>query len=357
MSKVHNFSAGPCILPPEVLKGAADAVNQFNTLNLSLIEVSHRGKDFIAVAEKATSLVRELLNVPDGYSIVFVQGGASTQFLMTPYNFLKEGGTAAYTNTGTWAAKAIKEAKLFGDINVVGSSEDKNYNYIPKGYSIPEDVDYFHITSNNTIYGTQVKDFPETNVPVVCDMSSDIFSKVIDVSKFDVIYAGAQKNMGTAGATLAIVKDSFMESSGRVIPSMMNYKLHASKESMYNTPPVFAIYVSMLMLQWMKDVGGVAKIEEMNIAKGKLMYAEIDRNSMFTGVVVEEDRSDMNATFILNDDSKKEEFDAMWNAAGISGIKGHRDVGGYRASMYNALPLESVQALVDVMKEFESKNA
>ena len=288
---------------------------------------------------------------------MYLQGGASLQFLMTPYNFLKEGGTAAYTNTGTWAKKAIKEAKLFGNIEVVASSEDRNHTYIPKGYTIPENADYFHITSNNTIYGTQVMEFPETSVPIICDMSSDIFSKKIDVSKFDVIYAGAQKNMGTAGATLAIVKDSFMESSGRAIPSMLNYKIHASKESMFNTPPVFAIYVSMLMLQWMKDIGGVEKIAEMNKAKAELMYGEIDRNSMFKAVVDVEDRSEMNATFVLNDDSKQDEFNAMWTAANISGIKGHRDVGGYRASMYNALPIESVQVLVDVMKEFESKNA
>jgi len=355
MSKVHNFSAGPCILPQEVINGAAQAVNQFNDLNLSLIEVSHRGKDFIEVMDKATALVKELLNVPDGYSIMFVQGGASTQFLMVPYNFLKDGGTAAYSNTGTWASKAIKEAKLFGDIDVVASSEDRNFCYIPKGYDIPDSADYFHITSNNTIYGTQVMNFPETNVPVVCDMSSDIFSKRIDISKFDVIYAGAQKNMGTAGATLAIVKNSFMESSGRAIPSMLNYKIHADKESMFNTPPVFAVYVSMLMLEWMKNIGGVDKMAELNQAKAALMYEEIDKNPLFKGVVDLEDRSEMNAIFVLTNDAYKDEFDAMWNAANINGIKGHRSVGGYRASMYNALPIESVQALVDVMKEFETK--
>jgi len=352
--KKHNFSAGPCILPQEVLKQASEAILNFNDDNLSLIEISHRSKPFVEVMDKAISLVKELLEVPQGYSVLFLQGGASLEFLMVPFNLMKEDGKAAYTNTGTWAKKAIAEAKSLGDVVVVGDSSDTNYNYIPKGYEIPSDVDYFHCTSNNTIYGTQMKEFPNTPTLMVCDMSSDIFSRKIDVSKFDLIYAGAQKNMGPAGTTLVIVKDDILGKSGRNIPTMLDYNTHISKDSMFNTPPVFPIYVSMLTLQWLKDNGGVEWIEKINQQKADLLYNEIDRNPLFEGTANKEGRSNMNVTFLLTDESKEEEFNKMWNEAGINGLKGHRSVGGYRASMYNALPIESVQVLVDVMKKLEA---
>lgn len=356
--KVHNFSAGPCILPPDVLKKASDAVLNFDNLDLSLIEISHRSKNFVAVMEKAQALVKELLGVPEGYSVLFLQGGASLEFVMVAYNLMKEGGKAAYMDTGTWANKAVKEAKRFGTVEVVADSSDKNYNYIPKGFSIPEDADYFHCTSNNTIFGTQIKTFPSSNVITVCDMSSDIFSRKVNVADFDLIYAGAQKNMGPAGATLVIVKDEILGKSGRDIPAYLDYKTHISKDSMFNTPPVFAVYVSMLTLEWLKGIGGVDAIEKINQQKADLIYGEIDRNPLFEGTAAKEDRSNMNACFLLKDEAAhKEAFDKMWKDAGISGINGHRSVGGYRASMYNALPLESVQALVDVMQQLEKNNA
>ncbi|MBI2279231.1 MAG: 3-phosphoserine/phosphohydroxythreonine transaminase [Bacteroidetes bacterium] len=355
MSKVHNFSAGPSILPPEVIKQASEAVLNFNNLNLSLIEISHRSKDFIAVMDKAKALVKELLNVPDGYSILFLQGGASLGFLQVPFNYMKVNGKAAYVNTGVWATKAQKEAKGFGEVLEIASSKDKNFSYIPKSYQIPGDADYLHITSNNTIFGTQFKNFPVSRIPMIADMSSDIFSRKIDVSQFDMIYAGAQKNMGPAGTILFIVKDSSLGKTGREIPTMLDFRSHIKGESMFNTPPVFAVYVSMLTLQWLKDNGGVEWMEKTNQQKADLMYGEIDRNPLFEGTANKTDRSNMNATFVLKDENLKEEFDNMWKAANISGIVGHRDVGGYRASMYNALPLESVQVLVDVMKAFEKK--
>ena len=351
--KKHNFSAGPCILPQEVLKQASDAILNFNNDNLSLIEISHRSKPFVAVMDKVVELVKELLNVPKGYSVIFLQGGASMEFLMVPLNLMKINGKAAYTNTGAWAKKAITEAKNLGEVTVVGDSSDTNYNYIPKGYKIPSDVDYFHCTSNNTIYGTQMKDFPKTPSLMVCDMSSDIFSKMVDVSKFDIIYAGAQKNMGPAGTTLVIVKDEVLGKTGRNIPTMLDYNTHISKGSMFNTPPVFPIYVSMLTLQWLKDLGGVKTIEKVNQQKADLLYGEIDRNTFFVGTAAKEDRSNMNVCFLLTDISKEDSFNTLWNAAGINGIKGHRSVGGYRASMYNAMPIESVQVLVDMMKKLE----
>ncbi|MDN3619514.1 3-phosphoserine/phosphohydroxythreonine transaminase [Polaribacter undariae] len=347
--KKHNFSAGPCILPQEVLQKASEAILNFNDDNLSLIEISHRSKLFVEVIEKARSLALELLGLENkGYQALFLQGGASLEFLMVAYNLLDK--KAAYLNTGTWADKAIKEAKAFGEVVEIGSSKDKGYNYIPKGYTIPEDADYFHCTSNNTVAGTQMKDFPETNIPLICDMSSDIFSRQLDFEKFDLIYAGAQKNMGPAGATLVIIKEEILGKVERHIPSMLNYQIHIDKDSMFNTPSVFAIYVSMLTLQWLKDLGGIEFIEEVNNKKAALLYDEIDRNPLFKGIVAKEDRSTMNATFTLTDESLKEKFDGMCKEAGISGINGHRSVGGYRASMYNALPLYSVQALVDVMK-------
>ena len=351
--KKHNFSAGPCILPKEVLKEASQAILNFNNDNLSLIEISHRSNPFMDVMKKAIALVKELLEVPEGYSVLFLQGGASLEFLMVPFNLMKEGGKAAYTNTGAWAKKAITEAKSLGDTVVVGDSSDKNYNYIPKGYEIPNDVDYFHCTSNNTIYGTQMKNFPTVPTLMVCDMSSDILSRTIEVSKFDLIYAGAQKNMGPAGTTLVIVKDEILGKTGRKIPTMLNYNTHISKGSMFNTPPVFAIYVSMLTLQWLKDFGGVEAIEKTNQEKADLLYSEIDRNPLFEGTANKEDRSNMNVCFLLTDSSKEEMFNKMWQEAGINGLKGHRSVGGYRASLYNALPNESVQILVNIMRKLE----
>ncbi|WP_335965249.1 3-phosphoserine/phosphohydroxythreonine transaminase [Galbibacter sp. PAP.153] len=352
--KKHNFSAGPCILPQEVLKKASDAILNFNGIDLSLIEISHRSKDFIAVMDKAQELALEHLGLQNkGYKALFLQGGASTQFLNVAYNLLNK--KAAYLNTGTWSTKAIKEAKLFGEIVEVASSKDANFNYIPKGYAIPSDIDYFHCTSNNTIFGTQIKDFPKVSAPLVCDMSSDIFSRQLDFSKFDIIYAGAQKNMGPAGTTLVVVKEDVLGKVDRAIPSMLDYRVHAEKDSMFNTPPVFAVYVSMLTLQWLKDLGGVAEIEKRNNAKAELIYSEIDRNPLFKGFAAKEDRSPMNATFNLVDEAHKDTFDALAKEAGLNGINGHRSVGGYRASMYNALPIESVQVLVDAMQELERK--
>lgn len=354
--KKHNFSAGPCILPQEVFQQASEAVLNFNNIDLSLIEISHRSADFVAVMENARYLVKELLGVPEGYSVLFLQGGASLEFLMVPHNLMKESGKAAYLDTGTWAKKAIKEANLLGETIVVGSSKDKNYNYIPKGYNIPADVDYFHCTSNNTIYGTQMKGFPSTPTLMVCDMSSDIFSKKVNVADFDLIYAGAQKNMGPAGTTLVVVKDEVLGKTNRTLPTMLDYTTHIKKNSMFNTPPVFPVYVSMLTLEWLKKNGGVEWIEKVNQSKADLIYGEIDRNPLFTGSAAVEDRSNMNVTFLLNDTSLEEQFNQMWQAAGCNGLKGHRSVGGFRASMYNALPLESVQVLVDVMQELEKKS-
>ncbi len=354
MMKKHNFSAGPCVLPQEVLKKASEAVINFNGLDLSLIEISHRSKDFIEVMENARSLAIELLGLEGkGYKALFLQGGASLEFLMVAYNLLEK--KAAYLNTGTWSSKALKEAKFLGEVAEVASSKDANFNYIPKGYTIPEDADYFHCTSNNTIFGTQIKDFPQTAVPLVCDMSSDIFSRQLDFSKFDLIYAGAQKNMGPAGTTLVVVKEEVLGKVSRAIPSMLDYKVHLDKDSMFNTPPVFAVYVSMLTLQWLKDLGGIAAIEKINNEKASLVYNEIDRNPLFKGFAAREDRSSMNATFNLVDEAHKDAFDALWKGAGINGLNGHRSVGGYRASMYNALSVESAKALVETMQELEKK--
>ncbi|MCF4101731.1 3-phosphoserine/phosphohydroxythreonine transaminase [Gillisia sp. M10.2A] len=352
--KKHNFSAGPCILPQEVFQEASQAVLDFNNSGLSILEISHRSKDFVNVMEEARSLSLELLGLKDkGYQALFLQGGASMEFLMVAYNLLEK--KAAYLNTGTWAAKALKEAKLFGEVDVIASSEDKGFNYIPKNYKVPTDADYFHCTSNNTIYGTQMKKFPTSSIPLVCDMSSDIFSRQLDFSKFDLIYAGAQKNMGPAGTTLVIIKDGLLGKVSRKIPSMLDYKQHLDKDSMFNTPSVFPVYVSMLTLRWLKALGGIEVIEKENQKKATLLYSEIDINPLFKGYTAQEDRSIMNATFNLTNDSLKEEFDKMCKEAGINGINGHRSVGGYRASMYNALPLESVEVLVDVMSDLERK--
>ena len=352
--KKHNFSAGPCILPQEVLLKASEAVIDFDNSGLSLIEISHRSKAFVDVMEKARALALELLGLEGkGYKALFLQGGASTQFLMTALNLLEK--RAGYLNTGTWADKAIKEAKIYDDIYEVGSSKNANFNYIPKGYDIPSDYDYFHCTSNNTIFGTQMKSFPKCDIPMVCDMSSDIFSRTLDFTQFDLIYAGAQKNMGPAGTTLVVIKEDILGKVSRKIPSMMDYKTHISKGSMFNTPPVFAVYTSMLTLEWLKNLGGIAAIEEENEKKARLMYSEIDLNPLFKGYSTKEDRSNMNATFTLENENLKETFETMLKEGGINGLNGHRSVGGYRASMYNALPLDSVKALVEIMSELESK--
>lgn len=354
--KKHNYSAGPCILPQEVFDKSAQAILNFNDSGLSILEISHRSKDFVAVMDEARALVIELLGLEGkGYQALFLAGGASLEFLMIPYNLMKENGKAAYLDSGTWATAAIKESKFFGETVIVGSSKEENYNHIPKGYEVPADADYFHCTSNNTIFGTQMKEFPSVNVPLVCDMSSDIFSRVIDFSKFDLIYAGAQKNMGPAGTTLVVIKEEILGKNGRAIPSMLDYSKHIKAESMFNTPPVFPVYASLLTLQWIKKMGGVAAVEKLNDAKAALLYAEIDRNPLFKGAAVVEDRSSMNVTFLLNNPDHTATFDAMWKEANISGLPGHRSVGGYRASIYNAMPIESVQVLVDVMKALESK--
>jgi phosphoserine aminotransferase len=351
--KKHNFSAGPCILPASVLKQASNAVINFDNLDLSLLEISHRSSNFVSVMEHAKELALEHLGLQNkGYKALFLQGGASMEFLMVAYNFLEN--KAGYTNTGTWSDKAIKEAKLFGNVVEVASSKAANFNYIPKDYTVPNGLDFFHCTSNNTIFGTQMNEFPKTDCPLICDMSSDIFSRQLDFEKFDLIYAGAQKNMGPAGTTLVVVKESVLGKVSRQIPSMLDYKVHISKDSMFNTPAVFPVYVSMLTLSWLKDQGGITAIEKLNNQKAEILYNEIDRNPLFTGFVAnKEDRSKMNATFSLTDESLTDTFDGLWKQAGINGLNGHRSVGGYRASMYNALSIESVQVLVDVMQNLE----
>ena len=354
MSKVHNFSAGPSILNQDVIKKASEAVTNFNDLNLSILEISHRSKDFVAVMDNAVALVKEILNVPEGYSVLFLQGGASTGFLATILNFMSKDGTGAYLNTGAWSKKALQEAKKLGNLNMVASSEDNNFNYIPKVYPISTNDDYLHITTNNTIFGTQIKKLPVSRIPIIADMSSDIFSRKINVSDYAMIYAGAQKNLGPAGTTLYIVKDSLLGKNDRTIPTMLDLSVHADKGSMFNTPPVYPIYVSMLTLEWLKANGGIEWIERVNNEKAALLYNEIDNNPLFEGTAAKEDRSNMNVTFVLTDESKREQFDQLWNEAGISGIKGHRSVGGYRASIYNAMPIESIQVLVDTMKKLNS---
>ena len=352
--KKHNFSAGPSILPQEVIKEASNAILDINSSGLSLIEISHRSKDFVEIMNKATSLSIELLNLENkGYKALFLQGGASLQFLMTAYNLLQN--KAGYLNTGSWSTKAIKEAKLFGEVIELASSKNKNFNYIPKGFDIDPDLDYLHLTTNNTIFGTQIKDIPNTEVPIIADMSSDIFSRNIDFSKFDLIYAGAQKNMGPAGTTLVVVKEEILGKVNRQIPSMLDYQVHIDKESMFNTPPVFAVYTSMLTLKWLKENGGISSIELKNLKKSDLIYSEIDSNELFEGFAAIEDRSIMNVTFNLKNNQHKEIFDKMCIDANISGVNGHRSVGGYRASIYNAMNISSVNILVEVMKELKNK--
>ena len=352
--KKYNFGAGPSILPQEVMKATADACVEFGDTGLSLMEISHRTPDFQAVMDEAQALFKELLNIPEGYSVLFVGGGASTQFCMVPFNMLEH--KAAYLNTGVWAKKALKEAKLFGETIEVASSADANYTFIPKDYVIPADADYFHITTNNTIYGTELRKDLDSPVPLVADMSSDIFSRPIDVSKYGLIYGGAQKNLSMAGVTFVIVKNDLLGKVSRAIPTMLDYRTHVDKGSMFNTPPVVPIYCAMQNLRWIKAQGGVEEMERRAIARAELLYGEIDRNSLFKGTAVKEDRSLMNICFVMNDEYKdlEAEFLAFAKSKGMQGIKGHRSVGGFRASCYNAMSIEGVQALVACMQEFES---
>lgn len=355
--KKHNFGAGPCILPQSAIDAAVAAIKDFNGIGLSVLEISHRTKDWEAVMDECRALWKELLNIPDGYSVLFLGGGASMQFMQVPYNLLNK--KAAYLDTGVWANKAIKEAKLFGEVEVVASGKDNNYSSIPKGYTIPKDVDYFHITTNNTIYGSEIKEDIDCPVNLVADMSSDIMTRPVDVSKYAMIYGGAQKNVGPAGVTFVIVRDDILGKVDRAIPSMMDYRNHIKEGSMYNTPPVISIYIMTETLKWLKSIGGVAEMRKRDNAKADLLYAEIDRNKMFKGTVAKEDRSIMNVCFVMEDAYKEKEaaFMDFAKERGMVGLKGHRLVGGFRASIYNALPIESVQALVDCMKEFEKLNA
>jgi len=354
--KKYNFYAGPAILPQEVIEQAAKSALEIGDTGLSLLEVSHRSKEVADIMEEAKSSVYELLHLSDDYEVVFLQGGASSQFFMTAMNFLGDNERAGYIDTGSWSTKAFKEAKRFGHAELTASSKDKNYNYIPKAYQIDSDLKYLHLTSNNTIFGTQYQGFPDSDVKYICDMSSDIFSKPIDMSKFGLIYAGAQKNLGPAGATLVILNKEFLARTSREVPTMLDYNTHIAKDSSFNTPPVFAIYVSMLTMRWLKKHGGVEGIAKKNESKAKLLYDEIDRNTLFVGTAEHEDRSLMNVCFLLNNESLMDEFLEQCAAAGCVGIKGHRSVGGFRASIYNAMPQLGVQVLVDVMKSFEEKH-
>ena len=349
--KKHNFSAGPSILAPEVFQKASEALLDFEGTGLSVIEISHRSPEFVRVIERARALALEIAGLDDSYTALFLQGGASMQFLMVPYNLLET--KVVYIDTGTWANKAQKEAALFGNAEVIASSKADGYKYIPKNVTVPTDIDYLHITTNNTIYGTEYRSLPQTSVPLVADMSSDIFSRPLDYKQFSLIYAGSQKNLGASGSTLVIVKKDLLGKVSRKLPSMMDYQLHIKNDSMFNTPSTFAVYVNLLVLEWIQAQGGLQALGKRNRAKADLLYGEIDRNPLVVGYANKEDRSLMNVVFNLTDESTKERFDALCKEANISGIKGHRSVGGYRASIYNALPLESVQVLVDVLKEFE----
>lgn len=351
--KKHNFFAGPAILPAPVLEQAAAAVQEFAGMGLSILEISHRSKQYVAVLDEAVASTKELLNLPDNYEVLFLTGGASSQFFMTAMNLLPQNAKAAYVNTGTWSTKAIKEAKFFGDVTEIASSAEKGFNYIPKGYDVPSDLTYLHLTSNNTIYGTQMQEFPDVATPIVCDMSSDIFSRPLDIQKFGLIYAGAQKNLGPAGTTLVIVNKDLLGKVERVLPTMLDYRTHIAKNSSFNTPPAYPIYVCMLTMRWLKENGGVAAMEKLNDKKAALLYGEIDRNGLFQGYAAKEDRSKMNVTFTMTNADQQQAFLDMAAEADCVGLKGHRSVGGLRASTYNALPYESVEVLVEVMKEFE----
>lgn len=351
--KKHNFYAGPSILPEFTIKNTSEAILNFADMDLSIMEISHRSKQFIAIMDEAVALFKELLEIPEGYSVLFLGGGASTQFAMVPFNIFNK--KAAYLNTGAWAKKAIKEAKLFGEVDVVASSEDKNFNYIPKNYTVPQDADYFHITTNNTIYGTEIKEDLEVGIPLVADMSSDIFSRKIDVSKYAIIYGGAQKNLAPAGVTFVIIRDDILGKVDRKIPTMLSYQTHIDKESMFNTPPCLPIFAALQTLKWLKANGGVEAMEKINIEKAGILYDEIDRNPLFKGTVNKEDRSLMNICFVMNDgyEEFEKEFFEFASSKGMVGIKGHRSVGGFRASTYNAMPKSSIELLVETMKEFE----
>lgn len=356
--KKHNFYAGPSILPQSTIDNTVKAIQNFEDTGLSLMEVSHRSKEFVAVVDEAIQLFKELLKIPEGYSVIFVGGGASTQFAMVPFNLFRK--KAAYLNTGAWSKKAIKEAQAFGEVDVVASSEDKLFNYIPKNYTIPEDADYFHITTNNTIYGTEIKYDIDSPVPLVADMSSDIFSRPLDVSKYAVIYGGAQKNLAPAGVTFVIVRNDILGKTDNKIPTMLNYQTHIDKESMFNTPPVVPIYAALQTLRWLKDNGGVEQMHKVNQDKAGLLYEEIDRNRLFRATIENpEDRSLMNICFVMKQGYEELEkpFLDFATSRGMIGLKGHRSVGGFRASTYNALPVDSVKALVETMKEFEAKNS
>ena len=350
--KIYNFNAGPSILPAEVFQQASASILDFNDTGLSILEIGHRTAAFTSVMEEARSLVKELMQLDTGHEVLFLHGGVSTQFMQVPMNLLDSKETAAFTDTGVWSSKAIREAKLFGKVEVVCSSKEKNYNFIPKDFAVPNDAKYLHITTNNTIYGTQWQRIPKTSNSLVADMSSDILSRVLDFNSFDLIYAGVQKNIGPAGANLIIVNKNILGKVKRAIPTIMDYRNHINEKSMVNTPPVFAIYVCLLTLRWLKSQGGVAAIEKKNTTKADLLYAEIDNNPLFTGTVVKEDRSKMNVCFVMTDPAHEESFLDYTGSLGIVGIKGHRSVGGFRASLYNALPLSSVQVLVKAMKDF-----
>lgn len=353
--KKHNFYAGPSILSPYTIENTAKGISDLNGSGLSIMEISHRSKEFMAIMEEAQNLFKELLGIPEGYSVLFLQGGASMQFAMVPYNLLNK--KAAYLDTGSWANKAIKEARLFGDIEVVASSKESTYNFIPKDFTIPADADYFHITTNNTIYGTEIKEDMDSPVPLVADMSSDIFSRPVDVSKYALIYGGAQKNLAPSGVTFVIVKNDILGKAERAIPTMLDYRTHADKDSMFNTPPCVAIYAAMQTLRWYKEMGGVEAMHKVNLEKASLLYDEIQRNKLFRPTVENEsDRSIMNVTFVMTDEYKEKEaaFMELASSKGIVGIKGHRSVGGFRASIYNAMPIESVKVLTEAMKEFEA---
>lgn len=354
--KKHNFNPGPSILPQVAIDATAAACKEFDNSGLSILEVSHRSKEFKPIVDQAEELFRELLDIPAGYKTIFLGGGASLQFCMVPYNFLEK--KAAYLNTGTWASKALKEAKLFGEAIEVASSKDKNFTYIPKNYTVPTDADYFHVTTNNTIYGTELKGDLDSPVPMVADMSSDIFSRPVDVSKYICIYGGAQKNLGPAGLTFAIVKEDALDKVSRQIPTMLKYSTHTTKDSMFNTPPVLPIFTALQTLKWLKANGGVKEMQKVNKEKAALLYDAIDSSKIFTGTVVPEDRSVMNICFVMKPEYQalEEEFATFAASKGMVGIKGHRSVGGFRASTYNALPIESVKALIDCMKEFEAKH-
>ena len=353
--KKYNFGAGPSILPQEVMKATADACVEFGDTGLSLMEISHRTKDFQAVMDEAQALFKELLDIPEGYSVLFVGGGASLEFCMVPFNLLEK--KAAYLNTGVWAKKAMKEAKLFGEVVEVASSADANYTFIPKDYEIPADADYFHITTNNTIYGTEIREDLDSPVTLVADMSSDIFSRKVDVSKYGLIYGGAQKNLSMAGVTFVIVKDEILGHVSRAIPTMLDYRTHVEKGSMFNTPPVVPIYCALQNLRWIKAQGGVEEMERRAKERAALLYAEIDRNPLFRGTAKAEDHSLMNICFVMNDEYKEHEaaFLAFAQGRGMQGIKGHRSVGGFRASCYNAMSVEGVKSLIACMQDFEKE--